>query len=238
MASPHGIAIPSEKPNRLAQKLYAARRDCGHQSYSHLRIVELENEVRIVPRWANPFPTITFSSTKATSTASETFITQRNQQWLSAISFASTLWPSKLNWRRQIVSDSPSIDTISILLARDPFTLSKLDIDAIIEYYSARRKDFALSGKSAPRAEKARPTLDELGLWQMPAAMKLLITAGVLEFAGVCCELLAMAIEVVLYKAPQPWTERVMAYSLFEMVLMLPLALGALVWLLWEEFTD
>jgi hypothetical protein len=50
MASPHGIAIPSEKPNRLAQKLYAARRDCGHQSYSHLRIVELENEVRIVPR--------------------------------------------------------------------------------------------------------------------------------------------------------------------------------------------
>lgn len=49
-AAPNGIAISSDRPNRLVQKLYAARRDCGHQGYSHLRIVELEDEVRILPR--------------------------------------------------------------------------------------------------------------------------------------------------------------------------------------------
>lgn len=62
------------------------------------------------------------------------------------------------------MSDSPSIDTISELLARDPFQLTKLDIDKIIEYYRERRKDFALSGRGAPRAEKPRASLDELGL--------------------------------------------------------------------------
>lgn len=49
-AAPNGIAIASDKPNRLAQKLYRARRECGHQGYAGLRIVELEGEVRIVPR--------------------------------------------------------------------------------------------------------------------------------------------------------------------------------------------
>jgi hypothetical protein len=65
--------------------------------------------------------------------------------------------------RRPKMSDS-SVDTIAELLARDPFELSKLDIDRIIEYYREARKNFALSGKAAPRAEKPRASLDELGL--------------------------------------------------------------------------
>lgn len=45
-----GIAISSQKPERLAAKLYAARRECGHQAYSHLRVIATENEVWIMPR--------------------------------------------------------------------------------------------------------------------------------------------------------------------------------------------
>lgn len=48
--SDHGIAISSNKPNRLLQKLYKARRECGHGAYDGLRLVELPTEVRIVPR--------------------------------------------------------------------------------------------------------------------------------------------------------------------------------------------
>jgi len=49
VAAPHGIGIRSEKPNLLAQRLYKARRECGHNAYDMLRVVELEYEVRIVP---------------------------------------------------------------------------------------------------------------------------------------------------------------------------------------------
>lgn len=48
--STYGIAISSSKPNRLLQKLYKARRECGHNAYDQLMLVELENEVRIKPR--------------------------------------------------------------------------------------------------------------------------------------------------------------------------------------------
>lgn len=50
LAAPNGISIASEKPNRLAQKLYAARRECGHNVYNGLRVVELADEVKICPR--------------------------------------------------------------------------------------------------------------------------------------------------------------------------------------------
>lgn len=50
LASPQGIAIESQNPNRLVQKLYAARRECGHLSYNGLRVVECETEVWICPR--------------------------------------------------------------------------------------------------------------------------------------------------------------------------------------------
>lgn len=47
---PYGIAISSNHPNRLLQKLYRARRECGHNAYNDLMLVELSNEVRIKPR--------------------------------------------------------------------------------------------------------------------------------------------------------------------------------------------
>lgn len=50
LEAPHGIKIESAKPDRLAAKLYAARRECGHQAYSHLRIVQMEDEVWILSR--------------------------------------------------------------------------------------------------------------------------------------------------------------------------------------------
>lgn len=49
-ANPLGIVIESKRPNALTQRLYRARRECGHNAYDALRVVELENEVRIVPR--------------------------------------------------------------------------------------------------------------------------------------------------------------------------------------------
>jgi hypothetical protein len=49
-ASPSGIAIASSRPNRLAQKLYYARRECGHNAYDGWTIVEQEDEVWIQPR--------------------------------------------------------------------------------------------------------------------------------------------------------------------------------------------
>ena len=50
LAAPHGIAIESAHPARLAAKLYEARRECGHAAYAELRIVQLENEVQVKPR--------------------------------------------------------------------------------------------------------------------------------------------------------------------------------------------
>jgi hypothetical protein len=48
-AAPHGIAIESLYPNKLAQRLYRARRECGHNAYDMFRVIELEGEVRIIP---------------------------------------------------------------------------------------------------------------------------------------------------------------------------------------------
>lgn len=48
--APHGITIASAKPNVLMQRLYAARRACGHNAYAGLKVVEDEDKVWIVPR--------------------------------------------------------------------------------------------------------------------------------------------------------------------------------------------
>jgi len=47
-ASPLGIVIESERPNALAQHLYAARREVG--GFHDLRVVEDAGKVWIVPR--------------------------------------------------------------------------------------------------------------------------------------------------------------------------------------------
>ena len=46
--SPLGIVIESQRPNALAQHLYAARREVG--GFHDLRVVEDEGRVWIVPR--------------------------------------------------------------------------------------------------------------------------------------------------------------------------------------------
>jgi len=53
-------------------------------------------------------------------------------------------------------------ETIAMLFHRDPFTLSKLDIDRIITHMRESRQHFKLSGK--PLAEKKPVDLKELGL--------------------------------------------------------------------------
>ena len=53
-------------------------------------------------------------------------------------------------------------ETIAELFARDPFTLSKLDIDRIIEHMRESRQHFKLGGK--PLAEKKKVDLKDLGL--------------------------------------------------------------------------
>lgn len=50
LASPYGIKIASAKPNTLLQKLYAARRECGHTAYHSLKLVELKDFVLILPK--------------------------------------------------------------------------------------------------------------------------------------------------------------------------------------------
>lgn len=45
--SPHGIAISSQKPNSLLQKLYRARRECGHDAFHDFKLVEFEDRVEI-----------------------------------------------------------------------------------------------------------------------------------------------------------------------------------------------
>jgi len=47
-ASPLGIVISSKRPNKLTQRLYAARRVTG--SYRDLRVVEDNDKVWIVPK--------------------------------------------------------------------------------------------------------------------------------------------------------------------------------------------
>jgi len=47
-ASPLGIVIESQRPNALAQHLYAARREVG--GFHDLRVVEDADKVWIVPR--------------------------------------------------------------------------------------------------------------------------------------------------------------------------------------------
>jgi len=46
--APLGIVIESQRPNALAQHLYAARREVG--GFGDLRVVEDEGRVWIVPR--------------------------------------------------------------------------------------------------------------------------------------------------------------------------------------------
>lgn len=58
------------------------------------------------------------------------------------------------------MSDNES--TIAELFARDPFSLTKLEIDRIIEHMRASRQHFKLGGK--PMAEKRPVNLEELGL--------------------------------------------------------------------------
>lgn len=53
--------------------------------------------------------------------------------------------------------------TIAELFARDPFTLTKLDIDRIIAHMREARQQFKLTGK-ATTAEKRPVDLKELGL--------------------------------------------------------------------------
>jgi hypothetical protein len=48
--SPTGIKIASQKPNILFQKLHWARRECGHQGFQHLKVIETETEVWVLPR--------------------------------------------------------------------------------------------------------------------------------------------------------------------------------------------
>lgn len=49
-ASPNGIVVESPKPNTLMQRLYNARRICGHNAYVGLKLVEDDGKVWIVPR--------------------------------------------------------------------------------------------------------------------------------------------------------------------------------------------
>jgi len=49
-AKPHGIAVKTSNPHALASQLYAARRSLGHDGFDFLKLVEMEDEVRIVPR--------------------------------------------------------------------------------------------------------------------------------------------------------------------------------------------
>ena len=50
LASPYGIRVASLRPNALAQKLYKARRECGHQAYANLVVTETEDSVWIQPK--------------------------------------------------------------------------------------------------------------------------------------------------------------------------------------------
>jgi hypothetical protein len=45
-----GISIASNKPNQLLQKLYMARRECGHNAYNGFRLVERSDAVWILRR--------------------------------------------------------------------------------------------------------------------------------------------------------------------------------------------
>ena len=48
--SPYGISFPSANPKLAEAKLHHARRACGHQGFSALRVVATESEVFIIPK--------------------------------------------------------------------------------------------------------------------------------------------------------------------------------------------
>jgi hypothetical protein len=50
LSAPYGISVASQRPNTLLQKLYAARRECGHTAYHGLRLVGLDDSVLILPK--------------------------------------------------------------------------------------------------------------------------------------------------------------------------------------------
>jgi hypothetical protein len=50
LGDPKGIRIESKRPNALLQKLYAARRECGHNAYDAFKLVERPDAVLIVRR--------------------------------------------------------------------------------------------------------------------------------------------------------------------------------------------
>lgn len=60
------------------------------------------------------------------------------------------------------MSEDHNEPTLAELFARDPFTLSKLDIARIIAHMRESRQHFKLGGK--PLAEKRPVDLKELGL--------------------------------------------------------------------------
>jgi hypothetical protein len=58
-------------------------------------------------------------------------------------------------------------DTIAELFARsgtNPDTLTRADLDRLIDFYRENRKNYKQTGTPAVKADKARPTLEELGL--------------------------------------------------------------------------
>jgi hypothetical protein len=58
-------------------------------------------------------------------------------------------------------------ETIAELFARsgkDPESLSADDLDRLIDFYRDNRKNFKTAGVAAPKADKPKPSLDELGL--------------------------------------------------------------------------
>lgn len=54
--------------------------------------------------------------------------------------------------------------TLAELFARDPLTLTREDLDRIIEKLRESRKNFVLGGKTAVKGEKKPVDLKELGL--------------------------------------------------------------------------
>lgn len=48
--SPSGIEVASANPALLMARLYAARRDCGHNAYANYVIRQGDNHIWIIPR--------------------------------------------------------------------------------------------------------------------------------------------------------------------------------------------
>lgn len=61
----------------------------------------------------------------------------------------------------------PHDDTIAELFARsgtDPEGLTRHDVERLILFYRENRNNYKQTGTPAVKADKARPTLDDLGL--------------------------------------------------------------------------